>query len=97
MWATLGKKIAIEGATPLEDHVYLGCSQRPATVNEAQISAKRDLFQWITIARVSTEAGGVYEQADLAASASSSPARGNAAPTSHTSQGLLKHAAFRAA
>ena len=57
-WATLGKKIALEGATALEDHVYLGCSQRPASVDEAQISAKKDLFQRITTARVDAEAGG---------------------------------------
>ena len=57
MWDTLGKRIDLEGATPLMAHVYLGCNQRPEAINEQLISAKHELFTRLTAATVK-EAGG---------------------------------------
>ena len=43
--AKLRKKIDLEDASPLVDQVFLGCSQRAATVDEESIKTKTELFQ----------------------------------------------------
>ena len=57
MWKAIGKRVELEGATPLKDHVYLGCNHRNTNVDESQIAAKADLFRRITTARVTDESG----------------------------------------
>ena len=45
MWATLRKTIDFEGSTPPIDQVYLGCTQRAATVAEETTSTNTDMFR----------------------------------------------------
>ena len=52
IWATLRKNIDLDDTTPLVDLVYLGCTQRAATIDEASIKAKTELFQIITTSDV---------------------------------------------
>ena len=51
-WANLREKIHLEDPTPLIHQIYLGCSQRAATVDEEPINAKTDLFERITTSSV---------------------------------------------
>ena len=52
IWAKLRKKIDSDDPTPLIDLVYLGCTQRAATIDEASIKAKTELFPIITTSDV---------------------------------------------
>ena len=52
MWKRLEKKIDLEGPTPIMNQVYLGCSQRPAEVDEELIASKAEFLKRITTSRV---------------------------------------------
>ena len=52
MWKRLENKIDLEGPTPIMNQVYLGCSQRPAEVDEQIIASKAEFFKRITTSRV---------------------------------------------
>ena len=48
MWANLQKKFELEDPTPL-DQVYLGCTQRAATVDEETIRTTTEMFHRSTV------------------------------------------------
>ena len=44
-WKSLQKEIGLENPTPLMKQVFLGCTQREATVDPQAVQSKTELFR----------------------------------------------------
>ena len=55
MWKTLQNEIDFEAPTPLLDQLYLGCTQREATVDSPSVQSQIDLYNKLTTTREADE------------------------------------------